>query len=176
VQPVPDNTENRIETSENIEELKKALESEKARAEANLAGWQRAQADFINYKRFAEQEKTETIKFANVALLQSILPVLDDFERALSAVPPEDAQKPWVEGLKLIDRKFRDTLEKSGISPIKAVGEEFDCRLMEAITCVPGKKDIVVQELEKGYLLQDKVIRPAKVLVGSGEEQVKKEE
>ena len=173
----PDTEKNtKMDNNENIEELKKALEDEKARAESNLAGWQRAQADFINYKRYAEQDKAETCKYANVNLLVNILPVLDDFERALAALPSEDADRSWTEGLKLIDRKFRDILEKQGVSSIKAVGEEFDCRFMEAVSCVKGEKDKVVQEIEKGYLLLDKVIRPAKVTVGTGEEEAEKEE
>jgi molecular chaperone GrpE len=173
----PDTDKNsKMVNNENVEELKKSLEEERARAEANLVGWQRAQADFINYKRFAEQDKADTCKYANVNLLVNILPVLDDFERALAAVSPDCVDRNWVEGLKLIDRKFRDILEKQGVSCIKAQGEEFDCRLMEAVSCVKGKKDTVVQEIEKGYMLADKVIRPAKVIVGTGEEEAEKEE
>jgi len=160
---------------ENIEVLLKLLAEEKAKAEANLTGWQRAQADFVNYKRFAEQEKLETSKYANANLLMSILPILDDLERALANVPHGEHKKAWVEGFHLIDRKLKDTLGKIGLTAIKSIGEEFDCRTMDALTCAPGKKDIVIQELEKGYILQDKVIRPAKVIVGSGEE-VNKEE
>lgn len=167
------NTE-KTETGE-IEQLRKTLSEQKAQCEANLVGWQRAQADFANYKRFVEQDKTETIKFANAGLLAAVLPVLDDFERALAAIPVDENTKKWVNGLELIRRKFKDTLTKQGVSQIQALGMEFDCRLMEAMTCAPGKKDIVVQELEKGYKLQDKVIRPAKVVVGTGEE-TKKEE
>jgi molecular chaperone GrpE len=154
-----------------IEELKKALADETARADANMAGWQRAQADFQNYKRFAEQDKVETVKYANVNLLTNLLPTLDDFERALAAIPSGEDHDQWIEGFKLIDRKFRGTLEKLGVTPITSLGEEFDCRTMEAMSCARGKKDIVVQELEKGYKLQDKVIRPAKVIVGTGEEE-----
>jgi molecular chaperone GrpE len=170
--------EKKPETAEgdNIEELKKALAEEKAKCEANLAGWQRAQADFVNFKRFAEQEKTETSKFANVNLLVSILPILDDFERALAAIPPEENNQKWVEGLKLIGRKFRDTLEKQGVTQIQALGMEFDPYIMDAITIGKGLKDMVVQELERGYKLQDKVIRPSKVVVGSGEVESIKEE
>lgn len=160
---------------ENIEVILKSLAEEKAKAEANMAGWQRAQADFVNYKRFVEQEKLETSKYANTNLLISLLPILDDLERALANVPHGEHKKAWVEGFKLIERKFKDSLEKIGLSGIKSLGEEFDCRTMDALTCVPGKKDIVLKELEKGYKLQDKVIRPAKVIVGSGEE-VNKEE
>lgn len=162
--------------TESNEELKKALEEEKARAEENLAGWQRSQADFINYKRFVEQEKSDTLKYANTNLLCNILPILDDYERALAVIPPEDAKKDWVEGLKMIDRKFRDILAKQGVTCISCLGQEFDPRIMDAVTCSAGKKDVVVEEIEKAYKLQDKLIRPAKVVVGSGEEQADKEE
>jgi molecular chaperone GrpE len=166
---------NKVE-SEDVAALKKALEEERAKCEANLAGWQRAQADFINYKRFVEQEKAEIYKQANASLILSLLPVLDDFERALSAIPSEIEKQNWIEGLKLIDRKFRDILEKQGVKTIEAIGEEFDPRFMEAMASAKGKKDVVVQVLEKGYMLNDKVIRPAKVIVGNGEEEANKEE
>jgi molecular chaperone GrpE len=159
-----------------IEELKKALAEEKSRSEANLAGWQRAQADFINYKRFTEQERIEIGKYANISLLFNFLPLIDDFERALDAIPPEQADSKLVEGLKLIDRKLQDTLQKQGVMCIEALGQQFDPHIMEAVSCVKGKKDIVIHELEKGYKLQDKLIRPAKVVVGTGEEEVNKEE
>ncbi len=71
---------------------------------------------------------------------------------------------------------FRIRLQKQGVTHINAVGQEFDPHVMEAVTCGKGKKDMVVQELEKGYKLHDKVIRPAKVIVGSGEEEANKEE
>jgi molecular chaperone GrpE len=185
VRPGPDketenknNKENKSDTGNDVkpEDLTKALAEEKAKAEANLNGWQRAQADFINYKRFAEQDKAETSKFANVNLLASILPILDDLERALAAIPPEDTEKKWVEGLSLINRKFKDTLRKQGVTQIQVLGMEFDPHIMEAITTSKGKKDMVVQEIERGYKLQDRVIRAAKVMVGSGEEEAEKEE
>jgi molecular chaperone GrpE len=169
VQPQSE-SDNIPEVVENIDDLKKSLAEERAKAEANFVGWQRAQADFVNFKRFAEQEKAETLKFANVVLLSSIIPVLDDIERALAAVPPKQAEQKWVEGFKLIEQKFRDTLDKQGVKCMQTVGEEFDCRVMEAVSVLPGKKDVVLLELEKGYQLLDKVIRPAKVAVGSGEE------
>jgi molecular chaperone GrpE len=159
----------------NIEELNKALTEAQVKCEANLAGWQRAQADFVNFKRFVEQEKAEIYKSANAGLLINILPVLDNFERALSSIPPEEQNQSWMEGLKLIDRNFRDILEKQGVTPIVALGMEFDPRFMDAVSRDKGKRDMVVQELEKGYKLQDKVIRPARVIVGSGEEVIKED-
>jgi molecular chaperone GrpE len=163
------------ETNE-IEELQKALGEQTAKAETNLVGWQRAQADFINFKRYSEQEKADSAKFANAVLLNSILPILDDLERALAAIPAEKADKKWLEGMKLVDRKFRDTLEKQGVTCIKAQGEEFDPHCMEALTTCAGQKDVVIKELEKGYRLFDKVVRPAKVMVGNGEAESEKEE
>ncbi len=156
---------------EDIEAFKEALAREKARADDNLAGWQRVQADFINYKRRTEQEKEEIGNWANSALVLNLLPVLDDLERALASVPDDLAEASWVDGIRLIERKFRATLEAQGLSPVKALGEPFDPNVHEAVMEGKGKEGIVVEELQKGYKWQDKVIRPAKVVVGSGEEE-----
>jgi len=164
--------ENKTENPEleKTEELEKALAEEKAKVEANLAGWQRSQADFVNYKRFAEQEKADIIKNANAGLLANILPILDDLERAISSLPAEEAHQKWAEGFKLIERKFKDILKRQRITQIQVLGMEFDPYTMEALTTAPGKKDMVIMEVEKGYKIQDKVIRPARVIVGNGEE------
>jgi len=160
---------------EDIEALKQALAEEKAKAEANLAGWQRAQADFINYKRRSEQEREELGMFANSGFILKLLPILDDWERALASIPDDLADPSWVDGIRLIERKFRGILEAQGLSPIKAVGEPFDPKLHEAAMQGKGKEGIVVDELQKGYKLYDRVIRPAKVVVGNGEEEEKEE-
>ncbi|MDO8567403.1 MAG: nucleotide exchange factor GrpE [Dehalococcoidales bacterium] len=156
--------------AEEMAELKMALAEAEAKAEANLAGWQRAQADFANYKRRCEQEKEDSKKFANAELIFGLLPVLDDFERAVGAIPPHAGKEKWVEGFRLIERKYRSSLELQGVTPIKAVGEAFDPRLHEAIKQDRGKDGIVIQELQKGYMLSDRVLRPSKVIVGNGEE------
>ena len=169
------NEEVEVSELEDTEALKQALAEEKARAEANLAGWQRAQADFINYKRRSEQEKEEIGKFANSILILSLLPILDDWERALASIPDDLADLSWVDGIRLIERKIRGILEAQGLSPIKAIGEPFDPNLHEAAMQGKGKEGIVVDELQKGYKLYDRVIRPAKVVVGNGEEEEKEE-
>ncbi len=161
---------------EDIETLKQSLAEEKAKAEAYLANWQRAQADFINYKRRSEQEKEEISQFANTILMLSLLPVLDDLERALASIPPHLARLTWVDGIRLIERKLRASLEAQGLSPIKALGEPFDPKLHESAMHGKGKEGIVIEELQKGYKLHDRVIRPAMVVVGNGEEEEKKEE
>jgi len=155
--------------TEDIESLKRKLAEEKERAESYLASWQRTQADFINYKRRQEQEREEFSKFANTALISSLLPILDDLERALASIPPRSAKLPWVEGIRLIERKLRASLEAHGLTPIKALGEPFDPNLHEAVKQDKGKEGIVIQEVRKGYKLHDRVIRPSMVVVGSGE-------
>jgi molecular chaperone GrpE len=160
---------------EDIEALKQALAGEKVEAETNLAGWQRAQADFVNYKRRTEQEKEEIGKFANSILVINLLPVLDDLERALTSITDQLTEVSWVDGIRLIERKLRGILEAQGLSPIQALGELFDPNLHEAVMQSEGKEGIVVEELQKGYKFQDRVIRPARVIVGSGEKEEKKE-
>jgi molecular chaperone GrpE len=159
------------EAGEDIEALKQALAEEKAKAEANLAGWQRAQADYTNYKRRAEQEKEEISQFANSILILNLLPVLDDWELALASIPEDQAELGWVEGVRLIERKLRGTLEALGLSPIEAVGQPFDPNLHEAAMQGKGEEGIVVGELRKGYKFRDRVIRPTKVVVGNGEKE-----
>jgi len=160
---------------EDVELLKQALAEEKEKVETNLAGWQRAQADFINFKRRSEQEKKEISKFANSVLILNLLPILDDLERAFNSMPPRLAKLSWVEGIRLIERKLQANLEAQGLSQIEALGKPFDPNFHEAVRQGKGKDGIVVEEVQKGYWLHDRVIRPTKVVVGSGEEKEKKE-
>lgn len=153
-----------------IEELRKALADGKEKAEGYLANWQRAEADLINYKRRSEQEKEEIGKFANATFMFSLLPILDDLERAFASVPPRLAKLNWVDGVRLIERKLRAIMEAQGLSQIKAIGEPFDPNLHEAVMHSKGEEGIVIDELQKGYKLHDRVIRPAMVVVGNGEE------
>ena len=148
-----------------------ALAEEKKRAEEYLKNWQRAQADFINYKRRSEQERMEFNSYANANLLLNILPVLDDMERAIKAIPEEFASHDWVEGVKLVERKFKTILEGLGVKPILALGMAFDPKIHEAIRHEKGKEGMVIAEYQKGYMLNDKLLRPSRVAVGNGEEE-----
>jgi molecular chaperone GrpE len=152
-----------------IKELKQALAEEKEKAEKNLANWQRVQADFVNFKRQSAQEKEELAKFANSALILKILPFIDDMDRALVSAPPELAEDKWVAGVKLIGRKLLNILEGQGVTVIKALGEQFDPNVHEAVRQVPGEDGVIVDEVQKGYKLKDRVIRPSQVVVGNGE-------
>ena len=157
-----------------IETLKQNLAEEKEKAENYLASWQRTQADFVNYKRRAEQERGEFNKFANSSLILCLLPVLSDLKRALDCFP-EEGDTCWMDGVRCIERKFRTTLEAQGLTPIKALGEPFDPRFHEAIRQDKGKEGIVIEELQMGYMLHDRLLCPAIVVVGDGEEEEKED-
>jgi molecular chaperone GrpE len=162
--------------TEDIESLKRALAEEREKADANLAGWQRAQADLTNFKRRSEQDRADYARFANSSLMLEILLVLDDMERALEHVPPKLASTAWVDGINLIYRKLKSTLESQGLTEIEALGKQFDPILHEAVRQARGEEGIVIEEIRKGYQLHDRVIRPTMVVVGNGEETEKEEE
>ena len=159
-----------VEGTEEIESLKKALAEEKEKSEKYLANWQRAQADFINFKRRNEQERAEVVNYANSTLISNVLPVLDDLERALASVPEEFAESPWVGGIRHIYRKLQSVLEAHGVSVIEAEGKDFDPNFHEAVMAVEGEEGKVIEETQKGYKLRNRVIRPTKVKVGKGSE------
>ena len=154
---------------EQPEDLEQALAEAREKTEEYLANWQRTQADFTNYRRRSEQEKEELGKSANTQLILDILPVLDDLERAFESITPEVAELSWVEGIRLIERKLQTGLEAQGVSQIKALGEAFDPNFHEAEMHDKGEDGMVIQELQKGYMLHDRVIRPSRVVVGNGE-------
>ena len=156
---------------EDVGLLKKALEEEKAKVERYLANWQRAEADFDNYRKRADQERGEIIKSANTLLIFSLLPLLDDFERAFNSLPARLVELTWIDGIRLIHRKLKATLEAQGLSEIKAVGESFDPAFHEAVAQGEGEEGKVVEEIQKGYKLRERVIRPALVVVGKGKEE-----
>jgi molecular chaperone GrpE len=171
-----DEAESGVEEVTEIEDPEQALAEEKEKAEEYLANWQRAQADFMNYKRRTEQERAEFNSFANANLIRGLLPVLDDLERALEAVPPRYKKSDWVEGVRLVERKFKTSLEGQGVKPIKALGEAFDPNFHEALRQDAGEEGVVIEEFQKGYMLNDKLLRPSRVVVGNGEQETKEEE
>lgn len=157
------------EQVEDIETLQQALAEEKEKAENYLASWQRCQADFINYKQRAEQEKGGIIEFANSTLICNLLPIMDDLERAFASVTVDLDESNWTEGIRLIYNKLKATLEAQGLTEIEARGEPFDPRLHEAAMQQEGEEGMVIEEIQKGYKFKEKVIRPSLVTVGKGE-------
>ena len=159
------------ERLEDIDVLKTALLEEKNKTEGYLANWQRTQADLDNYRKQAEQEKAEIIEFANQTLILSLITILDDFERAFASIPTELNESSWNEGMKLIYNKLKAIIVAQGLVEIKAQGELFDPCLHEAVMQQEGQDGMVIQEIQKGYKLKDKVIRCSLVTVGSGVEE-----
>ena len=140
-----------------IKKIKKRLKScEKERSEY-LDGWQRAKADLINFKKEQEKKNSDIFKFANENFVSEILPVLDSFELAL---------KHKNEGIKQLYLQFLNILKNNGLEEIKCVGEKFDPFLHESVGEIKGKKKgFVAEEVQKGYVLNKKVIRPSKVKI-----------
>jgi len=155
---------------ETLEAAKALLNEEKEQAQRFLANWQRAEADFVNYKRRVEQERDEAKRLANAALIINILPVLDDLERALSSLNIQLVGLTWFDGIRLIYRKLQLVLESAGVSMIEAEGQPFDPRFHEAVMYGEGEEGKVVAEVQRGYKLGDRVLRPAMVIVGKGKE------
>ena len=146
------------------------LAEEKEKAQSYLANWQRAAADYQNYKRRVEQEREEIGRLTSAALIINILPLLDDLERALHNVDSHLAGLTWVDGIRLIHRKFQAVMEMSGVSEIKAEGETFDPAVHEAVMFGDGEDSRVISVVQRGYKLGDRVIRPAMVVVGKGKQ------
>ncbi len=151
------------------EELQQQLEEERQKAEGYYASWQRTAADFANFKRRTEHERTEVDKFASAMLIVHLLPVIDDLERALGNISKELAGLTWIEGVHLIYRKLQAVLENQGVAAIEAMGQPFDPNQHEAVQRVPGEEGVVIAEFQRGYILGGRVIRPSLVAVGSGE-------
>lgn len=131
----------------------------------------RLHAEFDNFRKRTSRERLELFASANQELMTALLPVLDDFDRAAKQLPQDDNAKAYVEGLKLIQDKFHKTLVNKGLKSLEIeVGEAFDVDRMEAITKIPAPDDKlkgkVVDVIEQGYKLGEKIIRYARVVVG----------
>jgi len=149
------------------EQLEAELDATRQELQATFAKYQRLAADFENHRRRTRQELAERTQYANEELLRKLLPLLDNFKRALEHAP-QGIDPQWFEGIKLIARQFEATLEAQGLSPIPAVGEKFDPAQHEAIAQEETdelEEGTVVEELQPGYRLHQKVLRPTLVKV-----------
>lgn len=144
-----------------------------AQLEAELedarAKYLRAMADYQNLRRRSDEERQELARYTLAALIINYLPVLDDLDRALDSVDPDIAGHRWVEGVRMVERKFRGVLEASGVKPIAAEGAPFDPAMQDAVSYAPGPDGQVVAVVQTGYAIDGKVIRPARVVVGNGQ-------
>ncbi len=155
-------------TTVDVAALQAELEKTQAQAAEYLEGWQRARAEFANYRRRVEAERDEIRCRSNEALLLKLLPIVDDFERAWQALPPELADHPWVSGVQMILNKLQAFLESENVTPVSAVGQMFDPQWHEAMMqeeTTEHPDGTVIEELRKGYCLGERVLRPALVKV-----------
>jgi molecular chaperone GrpE len=148
------------------EALRKQLEEAEAKSAENLDGWQRAVAEFQNYKKRAERDNETMYITMKGDIIKKILPVLDDLERAMQNRPSDTG--PWIDGIELIHKKLRSLLEAEGLKRIQAEGEVFDPNFHEAISHEPSdtvESGHVIAVTQNGYMLADRVLRPAVVRV-----------
>jgi molecular chaperone GrpE len=154
-----------------VDRLTAELETAKAHAAELLSALQRERSEFQNFRRRTGEEREREAGLAADYQLKKVLTIADDFDRAIEARPADLAENSWVEGIAAIDRKLRGLLESEGVRPIEAVGKPFDPREHEAITEVPatGRPDgEVIAEVQRGYRVRDRVLRPALVAVAGG--------
>jgi len=159
----------RIELIERADGLQRELDELREQAQQNLHNWQRSAADFANYKRRSEEERSALGEFSKAVLITKLLGVLDDFDRALESIP-DDAHEGWVEGIRLVERKLRNVLESEGVTQIEALGQPFDPNLHEAVVheeTAEYPDNQVIGELQRGYRLRDRVLRPSLVRVAN---------
>lgn len=146
---------------------KKLIETLTAERDALIETAKRAMADLDNAKKRMEEERLTVGAFAKAEIMASLLLILDNFRRAIKNLPQENE---WAKGILHIEKQFEETLKKHGLTPIEnVVGQPFNPEQHEAITQGPGEKDIILEELERGYFFQGRILRPAKVKVGNGE-------
>ena len=129
----------------------------------------RAVADYQNLRRRSEEERQETARLTMAALVINYLPILDDLRRALDSVDADIADHSWVEGVRMVERKFAGVLESAGVKEVEAEGVPFNPLVHEAVSYGPGPEGQVVHLVRPGYSIDGRVIRPATVIVGNGE-------
>lgn len=162
-----------------VEELKAELNSALEEVKIYKDKYLRALAEMDNQRKRTMKEKEALQQYANEKLILSILPVVDNFERAIDAGNNSNSVKDLLDGVKLIFKQLKDILKKEGVEPFKSVGQKFDPYKHEALLAIESKEhepSTILEEIEKGYLLGEKVIRPAKVTVSKQEEEKEDDE
>lgn len=148
--------------------LQRELESTRSKADEYLDGWQRSRAEFTNYKKRIDREQQQTYQMAAGAIIRQFLSIADDLERALKTRPSEGEGAAWAAGIELIYRKLLSIFESEGVTQIQAEGAPFDPNYHEAVSSDESddhESGQVIEVLQQGYMLGDRVLRPAMVRV-----------
>ncbi|KAB3530758.1 nucleotide exchange factor GrpE [Alkaliphilus serpentinus] len=153
--------------NDGVELLKKQLVEKEDEAKDCLNRLTRLQADFINYKKRVEKEKSEIYQYANEKLAEDLLSIIDNLERAVTAASEEDKSNKLFQGIQLVMKQLTDTLGRHGIEEIDALNKPFDMNLHHAVVQeeADAEADIVTEVFQKGYKINNKVLRPAMVKV-----------
>ncbi len=166
--------EENLEQEYSLEEqnvfLQSSLDEMTAKAEEYLDGWQRARAEFTNYKKRVLKENTGIRQVARGEVIKIFLDVLDDLERALDDKPAQGDGSTWGSGIELIVQKLHNRLEAEGVTPMKALGEEFDPNIHEALMKEESdeyESGMIIEVMQEGYWIGEKVLRPALVRVAA---------
>lgn len=158
------------ESSDGVLSLEEKLSEAEQKAAEYLDGWQRARADFANARKRLERQRAESYQSAAVDHAGKLLPILDDLDRAMDNVPESIEEDSWFEGIVLVRRKMQAILEELMVQPIEAVGKPFDPNFHEALSLVEADdvdSGIVIEELQTGYSIGERVIRPSLVYVSA---------
>jgi molecular chaperone GrpE len=159
------------------EKMRAELEEKTRESSQYLDKWIRLQAEFENYKKRIQREKTEQMKFGNEALLKAFLPVLDNLERAIEHGKDAKEAAPLLSGVEITYRQFLNAFEKFGVKPVPAIGEMFDPEKHEAVSQIMSdlESNRVVSEIQKGYFFHERLLRPAKVIVSKAKSEAEEE-
>jgi molecular chaperone GrpE len=163
-----------IQAPDDVETLQRELAELSQKADDYLRLAQRSQADFINYRRRMDEERAQQMQNANIGYIQRLLPILDDFDRALANAAPDDLESNWGKGLLLVERNLRALLSADDIQRIAAEGAEFDPREHEALGRQPTPdvpEGHVLHVVRPGYRKGERIIRPAQVIVAAPPEE-----
>ncbi len=150
-----------------LKEVKKELIECQEQAGEYLMGWKREKADFVNYKNQKEKEMAEFREFANENIIIGLLPVIDNFNLAVKHLPKELENSDWVKGILQIKIQLEKFLKEAGVEEIKSVGEKFNPEYHEVASKEKSdeEEDVIIEEVRKGYLMKEKVIRVARVKI-----------
>jgi molecular chaperone GrpE len=163
------------EPESELEQLRRELVETQQRSEEFFGNWQRSAADLSNFRRRVDQERVDVQKYGGTEVLADLLGVVDDWERAMAVLPPEMLKFTWIHGTAQIYQKLLWVLTRHGVTPVEAADQAFDPHLHDAVMRdedVPtAEQTHVVQELQRGYKIHERVLRPALVKVGRPPEQ-----
>jgi molecular chaperone GrpE len=163
----PSSTEKEKREQTRLEKVQAELEAKAKEAAERHDQLLRLGAEFENYKKRVQKEKSDLLKFGNESLLKAVLPILDNLERAIDHGKKMNEDGPLLQGVEITLRQLLNILERFGVKPVAAMGESFDPEKHEAVSQTESDQEPnrVISELEKGYLFHERLLRPAKVLV-----------